>query len=134
MSTIKKSKGARRHWPPRIPGSREALNMLMLRPVFATPVPRHHVEPRGPDGSRLVHDRATNERFVVYSPRLVHEFRAGHHAGLWYLRPIAQRGATPTSAGFPSVRAAVEALHAGNWKASRSRSKPAAKPCRIIWP
>jgi hypothetical protein len=108
--------------------------MLTLRPVFATPVPRHHVEPRGPDGSRLVHDRATNERFVVYSPRLVPEFRGGHRAGLWYLRPIAELGAKPRSAGFPSVSAAVDALLAGNWRASRPRRQPAGKPCRVIWP
>jgi hypothetical protein len=108
--------------------------MLTLRPVFATPVPRHHVEPRGPDGSRLVHDRATNERFVVYSPRLVHEFRAGHRAGLWYLRPIAELDTTPRSAGFPSAHAAVEALRAGTWRASRSRRQSAGKPCRVIWP
>jgi hypothetical protein len=134
MSASKKSKGARRHWPPRIPGAREALKMLTLRPVFATPVPRHHVEPRGPDGSRLVHDRATNERFVVYSPRLVHEFRAGHRAGLWYLRPIAELDTTPRSAGYPSAHAAVEALRAGTWRACRSRRQPVGKPCRVIWP
>ena len=39
MSESRKSKRARRHWPPRIPGAREALKMLTLRPVFATPVP-----------------------------------------------------------------------------------------------
>jgi hypothetical protein len=50
------------------PGSAEALSMLTLRPVFATPVPRHHVKPRAADGTLVVHDRATNEQFVVYSP------------------------------------------------------------------
>ena len=130
-----KSKTAKRRWPPRYPGSAEALNMLTLRPVFATPVPRHHVEPKAPDGSRLVHDRATSERFVVYSPRFVYQFRGGHHAGLWYLRPITDAGATPRSVGFPTARAAVEALRTGGWRLSRSRPyrDRAGKPCRVIW-
>ena len=122
-------------WPPRYPGSAEALNMLTLRPVFTTPVPRHHVESRAPDGSRLVHDRATSERFVVYSPRFVDQFKAGHRAGLWYLRPSTDVEATPRSVGFPTALAAVEAVRAGEWRLSRShpdRDRPG-KPCRVIW-
>ena len=74
--------------------------MLTLRPVFTTPVPRHHVESRAADGALVVHDRATSEQFVVYSPRFVDQFRAGHHAGLWYMRPARDVGATPRSRGF----------------------------------
>jgi hypothetical protein len=109
--------------------------MLTLRPVFATPVPRHHIESRAPDGSRLVHDRATSEWFVVYSPRFVDQFKAGHRAGLWYLRPSADVEGTPRSVGFSTVRAAVEAVRAGDWSLSRSRpdrERPG-KPCSVIW-
>jgi hypothetical protein len=130
-----RSKLAKARWPPRYPGCAEALNMLTLRPVFATPVPRHHVAPKAPDGSRLVYDRATNERFVVYLPRFVNQFRVGHHAGLWYVRRLTDVGATPRSGGFPTARAAVEALRAGLWRPLRSspyRDRPP-KPCRIIW-
>ena len=130
-----KSKTTKRQWPPRMPGSAAALNMLTLRPVFATPVPRHHVEPRAADGSRLVHDRATSERFVVYSPRFVYQFKAGNRAGLWYVRHITDVEDLPGSVGFPTARAAVEAVRAGNWRLVRSRpdrDRPG-KPCRVIW-
>jgi hypothetical protein len=125
----------KRRWPPRIPGSAEALNLLTLRPVFATPVPRHHVESRAPDGSRLVQDRATSERFVVYSPRFIYQFKAGHRAGLWYLRPSADVEATPRSVGFPTARAAVEAMRADRWSLSRLRPNHECprNPCRVIW-
>ncbi len=131
----RKSRTANRRWPPRYPGSAEALKMLTLRPVFATPVPRHHIEPRAPDGSRRVLDRATSEQFVVYSPRFVYQFRAGHHAGLWYLRPMTDAGTIPRSVGFPTARAAVAALRAGRWGLSSSpRDRDVAgAPCRVIW-
>jgi hypothetical protein len=109
--------------------------MLTLRPVFTTPVPRHHVERRAPDGSRLVHDRATSEQFVVYSPRFAYQFKAGHRAGLWYLRPSTEVEGTPHSAGFLTARSAVEAVRAGDWRLSRSRpgrERPD-KPCHVIW-
>ncbi len=109
--------------------------MLTLRPVFATPVPRHHVAPRAPDGSRLVHDRATSERFVVYSPRFVYQFKAGHRAGLWYLRSSTDVAATPRSVGFSTASAAVEAVRAGDWRLSHScpnHDRPG-KHCRVIW-
>ena len=125
---------ARRRWPPRYPGCAEALNMLMLRPVFATPVPRHHVESRAADGSRLVHDRATSERFVVYSPRFGYQFSAGHRAGLWYLAPVGMsrpcRGAWASRRHAPPSRP-----RAGNWRLSRSRpnrDRPG-EPCIVIW-
>jgi hypothetical protein len=130
-----KRKKSKARWPPRYPGCAAALSMLTLRPVFATPVPRHHVERKAPDGSRQVYDRAASERFVVYSPRFVYQFRAGHHAGLWYLRPLTDVGAIPRSVGFPTARAAVEALRAGDWRPSRSspyRDRHP-KPCRVSW-
>jgi hypothetical protein len=109
--------------------------MLTLRPVSTMPVPRHHIESRAPDGSRLVHDRATSERFVVYSPRFDDQFKAGHRAGLWYLRPSTDVEATPRSVGFATALAAVEAVRAGEWKLFRARpdrDRPG-KPCRVIW-
>ena len=113
---IPKSQDLRRRRLPTYPGSAEALSMLTLRPVFTTPVPRHHVEPRAADGALVVHDRATSEQFVVYSPRFDYQFRAGHHAGLWYLRPARDVGATPRSTGFRTAQAAVEAIRGGVWK------------------
>jgi hypothetical protein len=109
--------------------------MLTLRPVFTTPVPRHHVEPRAADGALVVHDRATSEQFVVYSPRFVHQFRAGYHAGLWYLRPVRDIGATPRSTGFRTARAAVEALRGGVWKLSgvKGRAHRGGTDCRVNW-
>lgn len=117
------------------PGSAEALSMLTLRPVFTTPVPRHHVEPRAADGTLVVHDRATNEQFVVYSPRFVYQFRAGHHAGLWYLRPVRDDGATPRSKGFHTAQAAVEALRGGVWRLPDAKGRMARRgtSCRISW-
>ena len=132
-SRLQKTKATRRSRPRRIPGSADALSMLTKCPVVATPIPRHHVERRGPDGSRMILDRATSEQFVVYSPRLVPEFRAGHHAGLWYLRRVTEPGTTPSSAGYPSARAAMQALLAGQWGAVRSRSRSAGKRIRVIW-
>jgi hypothetical protein len=130
---LQKTNANRRSRPRRIPGSANALLMLTKCPVVATPIPRHHVERRGPDGSRMILDRATSEQFVVYVPRLVPEFRAGHHAGLWYFRRVTEPGTTPSSAGYPSARAAVQALLAGQWRAIRSRSRSAGKRIRVIW-
>jgi hypothetical protein len=117
------------------PGSVEALSMLTLRPVFTTPVPRHHVESRAADGALVVHDRATSEQFVVYSPRFLYQFRAGHHAGLWYMRPATDVGATPRSTGFRTAQAAVEALRGGVWKLSgaKGRVQRRGTNCRISW-
>jgi hypothetical protein len=130
---LQKTKATRRSRPRRIPGSADALLMLTKCPVVATLIPRHHVERPGPDGSRMILDRATNEQFVVYSPRLVPEFRAGHHAGLWYLRRVTEPGTTPSSAGYPSARAATQALLAGQWRAGRSRTRSGGKRIRVIW-
>jgi hypothetical protein len=101
--------------------------------IFAMPVPRHHVEPRAPDGSRLVHDRATNQRFVVYSPRFVYQFRAGHRAGRWYLRLTTDAGTAPRSVEFPTALDAILALRAGDWRLSHPRRHRPAKRCRVIW-
>jgi hypothetical protein len=131
----RKSERVERRGSPAYPGSAEALSLLTLHPVFATPVPRHHIEPRAPDGTRWVHDRATSEQFAVYSPRFVIQFRAGHRSGLWYLRPATDLGITPRSVGFRTRLAAVEALRAGGWMPGRSipECERRRRPCRIIW-
>jgi hypothetical protein len=132
---FRKDKTSTPRWPPPYPGSADALSLLTLHPVFATPLPRHHVAPRAPDGKLVVEDRATGERFVVYSPRFACQFRAGHHAGQWYLRPAADAGTAPRSVGFPAPRAAVEALRADDWRLRHVRRNRAPKDahCRVIW-
>lgn len=112
----KNRKEARQRSHRTCPGSIEMLAMLESRSVFVTPVPRHRVEPRAADGAILVHDRATGEQFVVYLPRFVHQFHAGHRAGFWYVRPVADFGEIPRSIGFRSSQAAVNALRASIWR------------------
>ena len=94
-------------------------SMLTKCPVFATPA-RHHVERRGPDGSRLVTDRAMSERFVVYLPRRVAEFGAGHRAGLWYC-DLSPRSANCARSAVGSVGSCRRAgiAEVGNWQAGR---------------
>jgi hypothetical protein len=130
-----KRKASRQRSHRTYPGSIEMLAMLTLRPVFATPVPRYHVEPRAADGAILVHDRATSEQFVVYLPRFVSQFQAGHQARLWYLRLVTDIGVTPRSAGFPTAHAAVEALRAGVWSVPRANrtGDPRRTRCKIKW-
>jgi hypothetical protein len=109
--------------------------MLTQCPVLTMPVPRHHVEPRAVDGALVVHDRATREQFVVYSPRFDYQFRAGHHAGLWYLRAATDLGATPRSMGFRSSHTAVEALRRGDWRlqGTKGRVDRRGANCRVAW-
>jgi hypothetical protein len=124
---------AKVHRLPVYPGSAQALAMLTLWPVFATPVPRLHVEPKAPDGRLIVYDRASGEQFVVYAPRFVSQFRGGHRAGQWYLRPVSDVGTTPRSLAFPTARAAIETLKGGRWSLS---STPRYRPdprLRVIW-
>lgn len=121
------------HRLPVYPESARALAMLTLLPVFATPVPRLHVEPKAPDGRLIVYDRALGGQYVVYAPRFVSQFRGGHRAGQWYLRPVLDVGTVPRSVAFPTSRAAIEALKAGRWGLS---SNPRYRPdprLRVIW-
>jgi hypothetical protein len=119
--------------PPVYPGSAQALAMLTLWPVFATPVPRLHVEPKAPDGRLIVYDRALGEQFAVYAPRFVSQFRGGHRAGQWYLRPVSDLGNTPRSRSFATARAAIEALTGGRWSLPSSpRYRPDPR-LRVIW-
>ncbi len=113
--------------------SAHALAMLTQHSVFVAPVPRFHVKPRWVDGTHMVHDRALDQQFKVYTPRFVSQFRAGHHAGLWYLRPSADLGLAPRSQGFPTVGEAIEALRSGHWARSSSPASRTRARCRVIW-
>jgi hypothetical protein len=115
------------------PRSAHALAMLTRWPVHVTPVPRFRVEARAPGGAVLVYDRAASEWFVVYVPRLVTQFRAGHGAGLWYLRPATDVGTAPRSRGYSTACAAVEAIRAGRWSLSIPSGAQPRAPFRVIW-
>jgi hypothetical protein len=90
-------------------------------------------EPKALDGTLLIHDRATSDSFVVYSPRFVRQFHAGHHAGKWYLRPLKDLGAAPCSRAFPAAGLAVDALRTGRWSTSAEASFTSRKRPRVIW-
>jgi hypothetical protein len=127
------AKTVKRRYQRRFRGCQAAIAMLTLRPVFTTPIPRHRVEPKAPDGTLIIHDRTTHDSFVIYSPRFVHQFHAGHQAGKWYLRPLTDLGPAPCSQAFPAAGLAVNALRAGRWSIAaetccRSRTSP-----RVIW-
>jgi hypothetical protein len=113
--------------------SLHALTMLTRQSVFAASLPRFHVKPRWVDGTLLVHDRALDEQFRVYTPRFVSQFRAGHRSGLWYLRPAGDLGFAPQSHGFPTVRDAIEALRSSDWSPSPSPANRLRARCRVIW-
>jgi hypothetical protein len=130
VAPVRKAKVQR---PPVYPGAAQAMAMLTLTPVFATPVPRLHVEPKAPDGRLIVHDRALGGQYVVYAPRFVSQFRGGHRAGQWYLRPVSDVENAPRSLAFPTARAAIEALKTDRWSSS---SNPRYRPdprLRVIW-
>jgi hypothetical protein len=90
-------------------------------------------EPKAPDGTLLIHDRATSDSFVVYSPRFVRQFHAGHHAGKWYLQPLKDLGAAPCSRAFPAAALAVDALRTDRWSTSAKAGFTSRKRPRVIW-
>lgn len=113
------------------PSSAQALAMLTRQPISAAPIPRVHVGKRSADGSILVDDRALDRRFLVYTPRLESQFRAGYRAGLWYVRTPGDAEPSPRSPGFPDPVAAIDRL-----RSPRGLPDPAASPrprCRVIW-
>ena len=105
---------------PRCPDSLSALAMLTSCPVRSPALPRLHVAPRTPDGTLAVYDRVSGEEIQVYAPRFKNQFRAGHRAGLWYLRPAKLVESGPHSQGFATARAAVEAIRDGRWALARA--------------
>lgn len=120
------SRSPRPRTQPIDPHSARTLALLTRQPVTATPIPRVHVGPRGADGTILVDDRATDRTFLVYTPRRDCEFRAGHRAGLWYVRTSGHVGPSPSSPGFPSADAAIETIRSPRIAAPRPR-------CRVLW-
>jgi hypothetical protein len=113
------------------PGSAQALAMLTRMPIFATPVSRVHVGPREADGSVLVDDRVSDRRFRVYTPRRESEFRAGHRAGLWYVRTAGDAESSPRSPGFLTAAAAIDDLRSPRRQAPRPANHPPV--CRVYW-
>jgi len=84
--------------------------------LVGSPLPRLHVSPRRADGRLYVHDRLTGSELVIYTPLFNSQFRSGHRAGRWYVRPANEVGLTPRSVGFATAREAVEAVARGAWK------------------
>jgi hypothetical protein len=117
--------------PMSVPSAR-ALTMLTLIPVGATPLPRIHVRPRHPDGTLRVMDRPTGQNLIVYTPRFIHQFCAGHRAGRWYVRPSTFVGSVPQSPGFATARAAIEALSSGRWSALSLLTERAGRVPRVL--
>ena len=113
--------------------SAQALAMLTRQSMHSAPVPRFHVDPRVVDGTLLVDDRASGAQFKVYTPRFVSQFRGGHRAGLWYLRPATEVGIEPQSLGFATAHHAVEALRTASWNLSASAAERRRAHCRVIW-
>jgi hypothetical protein len=105
--------------------------MLTRRPIFAAPVPQMHIGPRGTDGSILVDDRMSDRRFVVYTPRLDSQFRAGYRAGLWYVRDTKDVESSPKSPPYPTAVAAIDTLRLSRNLPPRDMSPRAL--CRVIW-
>jgi hypothetical protein len=114
------------------PSSAHALTMLTRQSIFAAPVPRLHVGPRGADGSMLVDDRASDWRFRVYTPRLDSQFRAGYRAGLWYVRTLGDVETTPRSPGFSTPAVAVDMLCSASRRLPVQTSRQGPR-CRVIW-
>ncbi len=109
--------------------------MLTLLPVHDAPVNRVHVANRQPDGTLRVFDRPTGQHLLVYTPRFTEQFRAGHRASRWYVRPLIYVGVKPQSHGFATARGAIEAVSSGTWNLTAPVAKhrgPLA--LRVIWP
>ncbi len=126
---------------PTVPSSIADMAMLRLAPISAAPLPRLHVEPRQADGRLQVFDRATGADVVVYTPSFMSQFRTGHRAGRWYVRPTTEVGSVPQSVGFATAREAVEAVRQGAWRLRVVAPEPSliagrttkAAPFRVIW-
>jgi hypothetical protein len=127
--------GTGRTLPLASPPSSRALAMLTLLPIHAAAVSRVHVDKRQPDGTIRVFDRPTGQHLLVYSPRFTQQFRAGHRAGRWYVRPLIYVGVRPQSHAFATARGAIEAVSAGTWDLKAPvRNCRTPWPHRVIWP
>jgi hypothetical protein len=103
--------------------------------VHAIPLAKVHVGRRQTDGALRVFDRPTGQELVVYTPRFTAQFRAGHRAGRWYVRPLIYVGVKPQSASFTTAKSAIEAVSAGAWNLTTpAATQPRRRPLRVIWP
>ncbi len=102
--------------------------------LVGSPLPRLHVSPRRADGRLYIHDRLTGAELLVYTPVLNSQFRAGHRAGRWYVRPSDEVGVTPRSVGFTTAREAVEAIARGAWRLRVIFPEPAEPAPRTVNP
>jgi hypothetical protein len=127
------SKPAKVRRPATRSSSAHALAMLTRQPVYSAPVPRFHIESRVVDATLFVGDRASGERFQVYTPRFVSQFRDGHRAGLWYVRRTTDVESTPRSPGFATASDAVEALRAASWSLSAPALDRRRGSYRVFW-
>lgn len=108
--------------------------------LVGSPLPRLHVSPRRPDGRLYVHDRLTGAELVVYTPLFNSQFRSGHRAGRWYVRPADEVGVALRSVGFGTAREAVEAVTRGAWRlrvvfpdpAEPATRAPKPSPFRVV--
>ncbi len=113
--------------------SRRALAMLAHLPIHAAPVPLLHVQPRLADGTLRVLDRPTGRQLIIYTPHYTPQFRAGHRARRWYVRPAAHVGCVPESPSFATARSAIEAVATGRWSLDSLSSIRAGLPLRVVW-
>lgn len=120
---------------PTVPTSARDLAMLRTAPLGGFALPRLHVEPRQADGGLRVLDRPSGTHVLIYTPRHLGQFRAGHRAGRWYVRSLTHVGGQPQSLDFDTARAAVEAVGRGAWKPRPTRAAAAssAPRLRVIW-
>ena len=93
-----------------------AIGLRSASSLVGSPLPRLHVSPRRADGRLYIHDRLTSAELLVYTPVFNSQFRSGHRAGRWYVRPADEVGVTPRSVGFATAREAVEAIARGAWR------------------
>jgi hypothetical protein len=113
--------------------SERALAMLARLPLHAAPIPCLHVQPRLPDGTLRVLDRPTGRQLIIYTPKYTPQFRAGHRAYRWYVRPAAHVGCKPESPSFATARSAIEAVATGRWNLASLMSLRAGLPLRVVW-
>jgi hypothetical protein len=115
-------------------GCQNALALLARHPITHTPIPRLHVDRVRQAGTLSVLDRASGDRFTIYTPRFESQFRDGHRFGLWYARPNNAPGTRPVSQGFATAKEAIDALRQGRWTLDHTPTRPLNGPLpRVFW-
>jgi hypothetical protein len=111
------------------------MRMLRLAPLDGFALPRLHVEPRQAAGGLRVFDRPSGTYVLVYTPSHNSQFRSGHRAGSWYVRPLIHVGCKPQSRCFDTARAAVDAVSRGEWNLQSAPLVQADRRprLRVIW-